>query len=59
MLMVSDGAGILGECVKLAFASSPPPPLHLFASFLPPLFTPVLPSPAFLSDGTLVSFSLS
>lgn len=59
MLMVSDGAGILGERVKLAFASGPrSPPPRLFASFSPPLFAPVLPSPAFPSDGALVSVPL-
>lgn len=43
--MVSDGAGILGKCVKLAFTSSPLSPTHLSASFLPPLFTPAVLSP--------------
>lgn len=59
MLMVSDGAGILGKCVKLAFTSSrrsPTPRCDLSASFLPPLFTPVVLPPTRLS---LLSHHLS
>lgn len=63
MLIVSDGAGILGKRVKLAFTSSPrssAPRSDLSASFSPPLVTPQpFRGPAFLADGALVSVSLS
>lgn len=63
MLIVSDGAGILGKRVKLAFTSSPrssAPRSDLSASFSPLLLTPQpFRGPTFLADGALVSVSFS
>lgn len=51
--MVSDGAGILGKCVKLAFTSSPRSSTPRYDLFCPSFYPPV-----FLSDRALVSSSV-
>lgn len=63
VLMVSDGAGTRGKCVKLAFLSrghSATPCCDLSASFSPPLLTPQsFRGLAALTHDTLVPVSLS